>query len=498
MAVTPEELRIRISAQNDASKPIAQVRKDLAWLGTGAKQTQKSVLGANTAIGGMGRSAGQAGIQIQQLVGQIQGGTNPMLALSQQAADLGFVLGAPLIGAVAGLAASLGMVLLPQLFKASETFDDVVDKIKRLKDETGNLGTAQKALLVLDLKTKIKDEEQAIKDADKALQAFIRGEIADGELKDKDLRKQAQLQAARESSVQSIQLMEKAIGIINGTIEEESKAAERMIESLREEADTLGMTATQIAIYQAKKEGATQAQIEAIKAQREIIDQYNLEIEVSKQLAEEQAKIDKKREEYAEKHRKQQEEMAKNAEAALKANMQSLKPLEDGLVNLINGTKSAKDAFADMARSIVNDLIRIQIQQSITKPLAGLLGGGLGGLFGGSTVSSGVGVGNAANPLSGISFAGGGYTGSGARSGGLDGKGGFPAMLHPNETVVDHTQGQSQGVTIVNNISISTGVAQTVRAEIQNLMPQITNATKAAVADARQRGGGYSKALVGA
>lgn len=40
------------------------------------------------------------------------------------------------------------------------------------------------------------------------------------------------------------------------------------------------------------------------------------------------------------------------------------------------------------------------------------------------------------------SFDGGGFSGTGARSGGLDGKGGFMAMLHPNETVLDHTRGQ--------------------------------------------------------
>jgi hypothetical protein len=38
-----------------------------------------------------------------------------------------------------------------------------------------------------------------------------------------------------------------------------------------------------------------------------------------------------------------------------------------------------------------------------------------------------------------LSFAGGGYTGDGARSGGVDGQGGFPAILHPQETVIDHT-----------------------------------------------------------
>ena len=40
------------------------------------------------------------------------------------------------------------------------------------------------------------------------------------------------------------------------------------------------------------------------------------------------------------------------------------------------------------------------------------------------------------------SFEGGGFTGRGARAGGLDGKGGQMHMLHPNETVIDHTKGQ--------------------------------------------------------
>jgi hypothetical protein len=44
--------------------------------------------------------------------------------------------------------------------------------------------------------------------------------------------------------------------------------------------------------------------------------------------------------------------------------------------------------------------------------------------------------------LSKASFEGGGFTGTGPRSGGVDGKGGFPAILHPNETVTDHTKGQ--------------------------------------------------------
>ena len=51
------------------------------------------------------------------------------------------------------------------------------------------------------------------------------------------------------------------------------------------------------------------------------------------------------------------------------------------------------------------------------------------------------------------------------------------------------------GVTINQTINVSTGVQQTVRTEIASLMPQIAEATKSAVADARMRGGSYSKAF---
>lgn len=50
------------------------------------------------------------------------------------------------------------------------------------------------------------------------------------------------------------------------------------------------------------------------------------------------------------------------------------------------------------------------------------------------------------------SFEGGGFTGFGARAGGVDGRGGFPAILHPNETVVDHAQGQGMGANVTFNI----------------------------------------------
>jgi tape measure domain-containing protein len=47
-----------------------------------------------------------------------------------------------------------------------------------------------------------------------------------------------------------------------------------------------------------------------------------------------------------------------------------LNSLEDALVDIITGTKSVKEAFADMAKAIAADLARMAIRQAITIPLA--------------------------------------------------------------------------------------------------------------------------------
>ena len=85
------------------------------------------------------------------------------------------------------------------------------------------------------------------------------------------------------------------------------------------------------------------------------------------------------------------------------------------------------------------------------------------------------------------SFDGGGFTGNGSRSGGVDGKGGFPAILHPRETIVDHTKGQAGGITIVNNIDAK-GADAGVEMKIRNAMQQSSQQTIATVQDLMRRG----------
>jgi ABC-type glycerol-3-phosphate transport system permease component len=100
---------------NSAKKIQNQFKTTDASISSSGRSIARQYQNSAKATGKFGRSAGMASIQVQQMVGQIQGGVNPMMALSQQGADLGIVLGAPLIGSIVGIAAAIGISLMPSL-----------------------------------------------------------------------------------------------------------------------------------------------------------------------------------------------------------------------------------------------------------------------------------------------------------------------------------------------------------------------------------------------
>ena len=99
-----------------------------------------------------------------------------------------------------------------------------------------------------------------------------------------------------------------------------------------------------------------------------------------------------------------------------------------------------KELATAVTRAVINELIQVFIVQKAVGMVKGTISE-MGSIISGD-------FGNAVDALS--DFDGGGFTGTGVRAGGLDGKGGFMAMVHPNETVVDHTKGQSVGGATVN------------------------------------------------
>lgn len=84
------------------------------------------------------------------------------------------------------------------------------------------------------------------------------------------------------------------------------------------------------------------------------------------------------------------------------------------------------------------------------------------------------------------SFEGGGFTGLGARAGGLDGKGGRMAMVHPNESIIDHTKGGASGITVINNVD-ARGSGADVDQKIKSAMAQTSQQTIMTIQDLMRR-----------
>ena len=128
-------------------------------------------------------------------------------------------------------------------------------------------------------------------------------------------------------------------------------------------------------------------------------------------------------------------EQLEQGEATQRAFDDAIDGIASSMADVLTGGENLRSGLASVFKGIASDLLRSGIRQL------------LGGLFTGQGGKSGGFLGGIVAAFTGKapSFAGGGFTGSGSRSGGVDGRGGFPAILHPNETVIDHTRMRGGG-----------------------------------------------------
>lgn len=174
--------------------------------------------------------------------------------------------------------------------------------------------------------------------------------------------------------------------------------------------------------------------------------------------------------------------------------------------SVVNGTKSVGEAFRDMILKITMNLAdramnsafdELFSQMAKTSGKSGgfadLLSKGfsfVGGLFGGGRTSEVPGLADGEVP----GLADGGY--ASATKPHLIGERG-PELFIPSASgrVVSNSDLGGMGGQVNQTFNITTGVQQTVRAEIQSMMPQIAAASTKAVLDARRRGGSFAGAF---
>ena len=172
---------------------------------------------------------------------------------------------------------------------------------------------------------------------------------------------------------------------------------------------------------------ANQLDQEALRIRRATtteLEKYNVEMALANKLLEE-GKISQ------ETYNRHVAATKQAYEQATQGNNQFQRYVTMGKDAVINAIMGQKGAFDQLKQAI----IRATIEYAVFRTVAGQqVSGGIGGLF--KSVFSGM------LP----SFDGGGYTGDGPRSGGLDGRGGMLAVVHPQERITDnHGSGRGQG-----------------------------------------------------
>ncbi|WP_373945091.1 hypothetical protein [Paracoccus marcusii] len=166
---------------------------------------------------------------------------------------------------------------------------------------------------------------------------------------------------------------------------------------------------------------------------------------------------------------------------------QAVDGIADAMTGALLAGESLREGLAQVLKGIAADILNSGIRSAIAGQF-GSGGGGfnplafLGNVFGGGdALNSGL-RGAGLNPVG--SWDGGGFTWSGPRSGGIDGKGGQLGILHPNETVLDHTRGQGAGGQSVLMVDLSPDLQARILEQAMGQSIQITQQAQVAQAKA--------------
>lgn len=158
--------------------------------------------------------------------------------------------------------------------------------------------------------------------------------------------------------------------------------------------------------------------------------------------------------------------------------------MESAFMSMVDGTMSAKDAFKSMAAEIIKELLRVLVVQK----MVGMISGAITGAISGGGVTS--------SPRPPQRASGGPVTAGQAYVTGEHGRELFvpktDGRILSGAQTSNASRGGGDGVTIIQNNTFGNGVN---RAEVNAMLPKLVQASKAAVLDAKLRGGSYGGAF---
>jgi len=457
----------------------------------------------------------QVGYQVQDFAVQVQGGTSVLVALGQQGSQLLGIFGPA--GAIAGMILAIGTGLAGAFMAARDASSSATatvlsygEALKLAREKTQELTDANAFLLSGMRSIEEFQITQAIRKLEESKELKAEIMTATGNISSEDATEYVNKKVDKKIADLKAMLALLSEGLDTSEGIENDKDRDELRENLdrrlaalaKEQSLRYGMaqlSEREALIYKQqtemaqelltlKKLGLAVGSVEEKHVIKMIQARHDEELATydlkkAEEALEEQRKLD------AENQRARAARLKEELKQALKDNADVLKSskaigsaMEDAMMSMVDGTKSVKDAFKDMASAIIKDLYRIYVVKKIT----GMITGAIDAKFA-------PGVGEAQAAVAGA-VANGGPVQAGQRY--VVGERG-PEMFTPNVsgTITPNSQMGGNGVTVVQNINISTGVQQTVRAEIRQMMPQIAQSAKAAVVDSKRRGGNYGRAM---
>ena len=542
---TGAEIQVRATVKDQISKPLDRINtkmRDTAKAGKDLNGTMRLMRGG---AGQLGHQVQDVAVQLQMgtdamiVFGQ-QG---------SQVASLFGPKGA-MIGGILAVGAALSRPFMDALTNSSDAIADLGEEAGKFNDITKEMIPLLKEIEQAGIDKKYKEIQEEIDDLIEEsarykaeIDGIRNGTIAAIATDTKRERQLATLERLISENSAAIAVKTAAQRELNSVNDAAVLANREQAKSLQDQVQTYGMSETAIAKHNAMKDGeiskeefaiitltrrletlkqATKDQEAADKAQekanrlkdaaiakQESLNQKFLEEHIRLSggkvaldlykasllgLGEDSQAValilanDAERTRLAEEKLEQQRQKAADAEAKRKATELARQKEQDKatalsmtnqFASMETGSKKMfriQKAFGIAAATIstfeaVNNALALKLPPPIPQVMAG--------------IALTTGLANVAQ-IKAQSFEGGGFTGHGARAGGLDGKGGRMAMVHPNETVIDHTKGGAGGITVINNVD-ARGSGADVDQKIKSAMAQTSQQTIMTIQDLMRR-----------
>ena len=459
MADVDSVIKVRADTR-EFHQGMGRVQGDLDRTGKQARDLGRSM---RLMRGGMG----QIGHQIQDIAVQAQMGTSAFVILGQQGGQIAalFGPGGALFGAFLAIAAGIAGPLVKSLTESSDLLEELEQDALETTAALHTLSGAQRELAetaLLERRTKVFNAQQvamerlAEAEEQKLLKAVVR--TRGGINQNADAFQEAS--ESVDKFKRQILLAEQEINRLDEALSGVDPSIVKANESLQEQIDTFGQNAVGVAIYRAQLDGVVTEeerlnieltnQIELLKAAEQARKDQLAANEAARAEAEKLAEAERKAFEVITREQDKRFKEAKKKREQDLLDQQKAKDLAiSGVREQLFSLDAENKKVFQMQKGYRMAEATISAFQAANNALAAPFPFPIPQAMAAAALT--LGLANVAQ-IKAQSFEGGGYTGMGARAGGLDGKGGRMALVHPDESIIDHRKNGGSGVTVVNNI----------------------------------------------